>query len=311
MTVTLNTIIEEVKDKIKFEVCCCEELLEVSEVKFKEVNILGIELNGYLKDFKGGQVQIINSKGLKFLAALENSKQETYLSQFFSYNIPVIVFSDDNRPDERFLNLARANHIPILRTELPKWYIVHRLEKKLGELFAPKKDVRGTMMEIFGSGVLITGKSNIGKSECAIDLVQRGHRLIGDDIVEVAKRGDMVLIAKGKFPISHRMELRGIGIVDIVRLFGISAIKEVEKIELIVGLEKWESEKSYERLGIEEKSREILGVSIPYVEIPVAPGRNIALLVEVAAMNFRLRERGIIPAEELEQEVIKSYREEN
>lgn len=307
MEINLDRIIEEIKDKMKIEVCCCEESLKHTGIDFKEVNVLGLELNGYFKDFHEKQIQVIDSKGLKFVSA-QGSKQDDRLSAIFSHDIPAVIFTDGNKPDEKVINLARANNIPILRTELSRQHFIREFERKLEELLAPKIDCRGTMMEILGLGVLISGKSNVGKSECAIDLLQRGHRLIGDDIVEVTKRAENVLIARGKFPISHKMELRGIGIVDVVNLFGISAIKEVEKIELIIELERWDFEKSYERLGIEEKRKEILGVSIPYIEIPVASGRNTAILVEVAVMNYRLRERGIIPAVELDQQVIESYK---
>lgn len=306
MEINLNSVIEEIQDKIKIEVYCCADSLEHLRIDFKEVNVLGLELNGYFEDFRERQVQVIDKKGLKFLS-VQGSEQDSCLAAMLSYDIPAIVFTDGSRPDEKFINLAKANSIPVLRTELSMQYFIREFERKLEESLAPEIDYRGTMMEVFGLGVLISGKSNVGKSECAIDLLQRGHCLIGDDLVEVTKRAERVLIARGKFPIAHKMEIRGIGIVDVVRLFGISAIKEVEKIELIVELEVWDSEKSYERLGIEEKRKEILGVSIPYVEIPVAPGRNTAILVEVAVMNCQLRERGIVPGAELNQQVIESF----
>ncbi|NLB34838.1 MAG: hypothetical protein GX817_03350, partial [Elusimicrobia bacterium] len=183
---------------------------------------------------------------------------------------------------------------------------VQLAEELLDKLLAPSMDYRGTMMEVFGVGILISGKSNVGKSECAMDLLQRGHRLIGDDVVTLTRRSDRILLARGTPPIYHRMELRGIGIVDIVRLMGISAVKDVQKVELIFGLEKWDSKKTYERLGLEEKFQEIMGVKIPYVEVPVAPGRNTAILAEVCAMNYRLRRRGFVAAEELDREVSDS-----
>ncbi len=308
MHVTLKKVIEKVADKLTFETCCAVEYIEVSNIHSECINILALELNGYVEDFQEGQIQIIDNKGLNFLSSLEDSIQDKNLSNMFSCNIPAIIFTDGNVPNARFINLAEANNIPVLMTKETRLGVVKKLERVIEELLSPKIDYRGTMMEVYGLGVLIGGKSNVGKSECAIDLIQRGHRMIGDDLVRVTKRGEKVLVAKGKYPISNKMELRGIGIVDIVRLFGISAIKEIEKIELIVELEKWDMEKSYERLGLEEKRKEILGVTIPYVEIPVAPGRNTAILVEVAVMNYRLRTRGIIPAEELDMQVIESFK---
>lgn len=310
MLVSLNEIISHVKDKIDIELFCCEKRADEKKISSARVNILRLELNGYFEDFPEDPIQIIDAKAIKYFSSIKSSKQDEYLSKIFSYNIPAIVFTDDNIPDERFLNLAKANEIPILKTSASLWGFVQEFERILDELLAPKVDYRGSMLEIFGVGVLITGKSNVGKSECAIDLLQRGHRLIGDDVVEVTARAGRVLIAKGKFPIAHRLELRGIGIVDVIELFGISAVKDVEKIQLVVKLEKWESDKNYERLGLDEKKIDIMGLSVPFIEIPVAPGRNIALLIEVAAMNFRLRKRGIVPAEELEKELLQSYEKE-
>lgn len=307
MTVKLNRFIAGIKDTIKIDICCGEDLIQDVEVSSRNINILGLELNGYLEDFIDGQIQIVDSKGLKFLSSIEEKRRREYLGAIFNYRIPCIIFTDGKKPDDMFFNLAREHDVIVLSTGSSRWEIIHICENKLEELLAPRRDYRGTMMEVFGLGVLISGKSNVGKSECAIDLLKRGHRLIGDDLVEVTKRGNRVLVAKGKYPISHRMELRGIGIIDVVKLYGISSIKEIEKIELIIELEKWDFNKTYERLGIEEKRKEILGISIPYMTIPVAPGRNIAILVEVAVMNFRLRERNIIPAKELEEEVLKSY----
>ena len=196
--------------------------------------------------------------------------------------------------------------LAVMATPLKSREFVRAAEDLLEKLLAPSRDYRGTMMEVFGVGVLIGGKSNVGKSECAIDLLQRGHRLIGDDIVEITKRGERVLLAKGLPPIYHRMELRGIGIVDVVRLMGISAIKDIQKVELLIALEKWHPDKTYDRLGLEQKTREILGVEVPYIEIPVAPGRNTAILIEVCAMNYRLRRRGFIAAEEVDREVMET-----
>jgi len=282
-----------------------EEFAAENEVGDKKINVLGLELVGFIKGLKDGQIQVIDSCGVDFIGGSPEKARES-LAALFSFNIPAVIFTENNNPDQVFLQLCEANRIPVLVTGLDRWEFVRRIEHYLETAFAPKIDYRGTMMEVFGVGVLISGKSNVGKSECAIDLLQRGHRLIGDDIVEITRK-DCVLLAQGKYPISHRMELRGVGIIDIVKLMGISAVKDIEKVELIVELEKWDPGKSYERLGLEEKKREILGIDIPYVQIPVAPGRNIAILVEVSAMNHRLRKKGIIAARELEEEVLRSF----
>jgi HPr kinase/phosphorylase len=308
MGVRLSIIYDKITTQLPLEVFCGRDLMRHSIVESKVINILGLELNGYFENFQEGQIQLIDEKGFTFLMSLNSSKQDKNLSAIFSYNIPAVLFAGGVEPDERFCNIALANNVPILTTRLAPFDFIQEFERELDEFFAPRVDYRGTMMEVFGLGVLISGKSNVGKSESAMDLLQRGHRMIGDDIVEVTRRSNKTLVAKGKYPISHRMELRGIGIVDVVALYGVSAVKEAEKVELIVKLERWEANKTYERLGLEQRYKDILGVSIPYIEIPVAPGRNTAMLVEVAAMNYRLRERGIVPAEELNRQVMESYR---
>ncbi|MFH1414720.1 MAG: HPr(Ser) kinase/phosphatase [Elusimicrobiota bacterium] len=309
MAISLKRLLDRISEKAKLEFFCCENYADMVKIKCNEINILGLELNGYFEGFRDGQMHVVETKGLKFMSSLSPEQQDNIIAELFSHSIPAIIFVEGNEPDKRILHVAEANNVPVLGSSLSSWGFIRETEWMLDDLLAPRKDHKGTMMEVFGVGVLIRGKSNVGKSECAIDLIHRGHRLIGDDIVEIVKRGNRVLVAQGKYPISNKMELRGIGIVDIVRLYGISAVKEVEKVELIVHLEKWDFEKSYERLGIEEKKKDVMGIFVPYVEIPVASGRNTALLVEVAAMNLRLRKRGIIPAKELDEEVIRSYQD--
>jgi HPr kinase/phosphorylase len=305
MSASLALIIKKLQEKI--DILQCDEMPLTGEVvESSEVNVLGLEFSGFTEAFPNKQIQIIDRVGLQFLATLDIQEQDSNIAEVFSYQIPAVIFVETLKPDDRILNLARANNIPVFTTNAKKSDCIKNVGNVLEELLAPKLDHRGTMMEVFGLGVLICGKSNVGKSECAIDLIQRGHRLIGDDIVEITKRGSGVLIAKGKYPIESKMELRGIGVVDIVRMFGVSSIKKMEKVELIIQMERWNIEKSYERLGIDQKYKEILGVPIALVEMPVAPGRNSAIMVEVATMNYRLRERGIIPAKELDNAIISS-----
>ena len=306
--VNLKEIYDKVSTRVELRVYSGEEFITSSEVESSCVHLLSLELAGFMEDFKTGQIQILDNFGIRFLETLTASEKDDHLAKIFSYDIPTLILTDGCEPDRSLVNLCNANQVPLLVTNLKRRDFIQLLEGEMGKIFDPKTDYRGTSMEIYGVGVLITGHSGIGKSECAIDLIKRGHRLIGDDIVEITKRGGSVLLARGKYPISHRMELRGIGIIDIVKLMGISSIKDVQKIDMMVILEKWDPDKSYERLGLDEKVKNILDVSIPCVEIPVAPGRNIAILIEVAAMNYRLRKKGIIPAQELEEEVIESFK---
>lgn len=303
MHIKLSEFIKELQPCLNIGICSAKEFVERNKLTVKDVSTLYLELGGFFETLKSDNLQIINKEGINFFFAQDKAKRADNLSNIFSFNLPAILFTDGVEPDEEFMNLSEANSIPLLKTDVPSSVAVKMIEQKLDEMLSPRISYRGTMLEVYGIGVLLTGKSNIGKSECALELIQRGHRLIGDDMIEITKRSGKVLIASGKFPIAHRMELRGIGIIDIIELFGISAIKELEKIELLINLENWDANKSYERLGIDEKYINIMDIPIPYIELPVSPGRNMAILIEVAAMSCRLRKRGVIPAEELDREL--------
>ncbi len=305
---TLKKVLLSICESVEFTIISGKKNINERTVKFDRVNVLGLELAGFVKTLRPGQLQVIDSNGINYLKSLGATEREKNLKSIFSRKIPAVFFPAGARPDKIFKKVAESYGVPLISADYDRWSFVRMAEAELEDLFAPVIDYRGTMMEVYGVGVLISGKSNVGKSECAIDLLQRGHRMIGDDIIELKRRGSGTLLAGGKYPISNRMELRGIGIVDIVRLFGISAIKEIQRIDLIVELERWNPEKTYDRLGLEEKHREILDVKVPYKEVPVAPGRNTAILVEVSAMNHRLRKKGIVAAQELENEVLECIR---
>ncbi len=310
-TVSLHEVIEKAKRKTEVSILAAGSFVKDKRIGFNRVNILGLELTGFLEYMNPDRIQVLDAAGVKFLKTLRGRDMLENLSEFFSHPIPALVLTDGIELFEDIKNLAEANGVPVLGSGESKWNFIRAFEGELEKLLAPRADVRGTVMDVFGVGVLIEGKSNVGKSECAIDLLKRGHRLVGDDVVDVSCRGSDVLLARGKYPIANRMELRGLGIIDIRELMGIAAVKDIAKIDLIVGLEKWQPGKNYERLGIEEKKKEILGVEVAYVEIPVAPGRNTAILVEVAVMNQNLRRRGIVPARQLDREVIESFKDEH
>ncbi len=307
--VELQKAIEKISFKAEIKLLAGAQFLAQKRVRHSRLNVLGLELNGFFEGMNARRIQVIDRAGFKFLNSLTKKRSYENLSSIFSNPVPALILTGGTLLTKEIENLARANGIPVLGTSLSRWKFVRIMEEELEKLLAPRVDVRGTMLEVFGVGVLIEGKSNVGKSECAIDLLNKGHRLVGDDIVDVTRRGSEVLLARGKYPIAQRMELRGIGIVDIRALMGISAVKDIQKIQLIVGLERWREDKNYERLGLEEKKKEILGVKVAYVEIPVAPGRNTAILVETAALNYRLRRMGIVPARQLDMEVLESFKD--
>lgn len=303
MSLTLSEFVEKAGDSFSLKITDGAEYASAIPVISEEINILGLEMSGYFDELIPSQIQVLSPTGMKYILSKHPDEREKNFLEIFSKGVAGLVLSDGLYPCDELIDIAHRSRMTLMATPHPARDFVRLAEKLLEKTLAPTTDFRGTMMEVFGVGILIGGKSNVGKSECAMDLIQRGHRLIGDDLVKITRRSDKVLLARGTPPIYHRMELRGVGIVDVVRLMGISAIKDVQKVELILGLEKWHPDKDYERLGLEEKFKEILGVRVPYIEIPVAPGRNTAILAEVCAMNYRLRKRGFVAAEELDREV--------
>ncbi|MEA3506208.1 MAG: HPr(Ser) kinase/phosphatase [Elusimicrobiota bacterium] len=287
-----------------------KKFIDEVSVSNDSANILGLELTGFLDRYVEGRIHILSVRGFNYLNSLKKSLKQKNISELFSYDISALIITDGIEAGDNIKKLSEANGVPVFETEEEYPVFIKNINGVLEKLFAPVKDYQGTMMEVFGVGVMLTGKSNVGKSECAIDLLQRGHRMIGDDVVSVTRRGDGVVLVRGKYPIASRMELRGVGIIDIVRLMGISSVEEIKKVELIINLERWIEGKEYERLGIEEKTKKILDVPISYVEVPISPGRNSAIMVEVATMNYRLRRQGIITGSELERQVLEELKNE-
>ncbi len=224
---------------------------------------------------------------------LNNLLEHEDLTEIFDYDIPLFVFSDGGRPSEEFLKKCDENELPVLSFEESvsdlKKYLLTFLEDK----FAPQTVVHGDLIEVFGIGILITGESGIGKSETTLELVQRNHRFITDDMVVIKRMSGNFLFGSGSKIAPYFMEIRGIGIIDIAKLFGVSAVRNKKRVQMEIHLEMWKQEKKYDRIGIIGKTTEILGINIPYVIIPVKPGRNIPSIIETAALNFRLKQLGI------------------
>jgi len=200
--------------------------------------------------------------------------------------------------------------VPVLVSSLPTNVMTARVIKILEDAFAPRTSVHGVLVEVFGVGILIVGKSGVGKSECALELIERGHRLVADDVVDVRSISNSLLIGSGAKLIRHHMEIRGLGIINVKQLFGVGAIRDTKQIQLVVNLEAWDVNKEYDRLGLEETTYSILGVEVPLHTIPVKPGRNIPILIETAAMNFRLTKLGYNTAKEFNRELATYIEEE-
>jgi len=270
-----------------------------NKIQSSRVQKLGMALAGYASYLHPNRLQLVGDSEANYLRALEPEKRWAAIQHLRNSRICCIVITKSFEAPEEILKLSADENIPILRSanfsSIPIAAITEFLEKRL----APLITIHGVLLEVFGLGVLILGPSGIGKSECALELVLKGHRLITDDYVELTRRGIDRLFGEGGKTLKHHMELRGLGIINIRELFGISATGASHTVDFAVRLERWKSDAEYDRLGLERSSVEFLGVPIPLIDMPVAPGRNIATLVEVAARVHLLRQRGHRPSKEI------------
>jgi len=273
------------------------------ELKVPEINRPGLELSGFYENFAFRRIQIFGRGESAFLANLARQGKRDTLEMFFSCEVPCCVFTHQQDPPGDFVELAESSGCAVLQTDLASSEFTTRVIRVLSNIFAPKQSVHGVLVEVFGVGVLIMGDSGVGKSEAALALIERKHRLVADDLVEIRRVGGNLLIGTGTGVSSHHMEIRGLGIINITHLFGVGAIRDKKQIQVAVKLEEWDPKKNYDRIGAEENFTDILGVQVPYLVIPVKPGRNLPILIETAAMNERLKKMGYYSAKEFSRNV--------
>ena len=269
----------------------------------------GLALAGFHEYLQPGRVLVFGESEVRYLDALDTDTLLNVLATAFTHDIPCVLITGGWNPPPQLLAACERFHVPLLRTIVATPAAIAKINVLLENLLAVRQVVHGVLMDILSLGVLITGDSGIGKSECALDLVVRGHRLVADDAVEVRRRGETDLIGTCPELTRHHMEVRGLGVINIRDLFGIAATRVSKRMELVVQLERWDAGRDYDRLGIEENVWELFGVKIPLVHMPVAPGRNLAILVEVAARNQLLRARGLNAARDLAQRLEQQLRE--
>ena len=277
-----------------------------------DLNRPGLALNGFFDNFGSDRLQIFGRGEHAFVDKLTREGVLDNIQELFSRDIPACIFTHGLTPPAEFQSIADEAGCPILQTELVTSEFVMRLIRALGNVFAARETIHATLVEVFGIGVLILGDSGVGKSETALELIERGHRLVADDAVEVRRVAGNILLGQGANPaLGHHMEIRGLGIINITHLFGVGSIRDDKQIQLICQLEVWDSQKAYDRIGAEERTLEILGVATPYLEIPVKPGRNIPIIIETAAMNERLKKMGYYSAREFNQNIMRWLDSEN
>jgi HPr kinase/phosphorylase len=267
------------------------------EIASPDVSSPGLALAGYVGRFMAQRVQVLGETEVTYLASLDPPERERLLQQYLAFPTPCIVVTKAQDLPPPFMELAARAGVPVFRSPLKTAQVYRRLQPVLEELFAPNSTLHGSLADIFGVGVLFTGRSGIGKSECVLDLVERGHRLVADDLVICSRRGNDVLIGRGHDLQRHFMEIRGIGLIDIPAIFGIRAVRQQKRIEVVVNLEEWTEHAAADRTGLDGETVDILGVDLPKITVFLNPGKNITVIAEVIAMNHLLRYSGVNPAE--------------
>jgi HPr kinase/phosphorylase len=275
-----------------------------------EVASPGLALAGYTGRFAPQRLHVMGETEITYLTSLSSGERYRLLANFFSFDLPCVFVTKGLDVPTELLDLAREKGVPVLRSRLKTAEFYRRIKPLVEEAFAPRTTLHGSLADVYGVGLLFIGRSGIGKSECVLDLVERGHRLVADDVVQVTRRGTDILIGRGHELAGHHMEIRGIGLIDVQALFGIRAVRQQKRIEVVVQLEDWETARdTTERTGLAHQTTEVLGVHIPKVVVPLNPGKNITVVSEVVAMMHLLRYAGVDVAAAFNDRLIKRMKE--
>lgn len=275
-----------------------------------DISSPGLVLAGFTARFVPNRLHVLGETEISYLNSLEPDERAQKLGVFFEYELPCVFVTKNQRAPRELLARARERGIPVLRSRLKTAEFYRRIKPFLDEAFAPKTTVHGSLADVYGVGLLFIGRSGIGKSECVLDLVERGHRLVADDVVHITRRGNDVLIGRGHELSHHYMEIRGVGLVDIHSLFGVRAVRQQKRIEVVVQLEDWDERREYDRTGLTRQEKEILEVQLPLVTVPLNPGKNITVIAEVVAMNHLLRYSGVDAAQVFSDRLLQRLREQ-
>lgn len=275
-------------------------------ISVAEVHRAGLTLTGYLKGYADKRLLIFGKVEMEYLDTLSSNVRRDRLKAIFTKEVPAVIIARNYEPFSEMLELCTQEALPLFRVDMPTMNCVSRLTLILNDEFAPVTSQHGTFVEVFDIGVLIEGDSSIGKSETALGLLERGHRLISDDVVRIKRKSDNILIGHGVELTRHHMEIRGIGIINVANLYGAFCVRDQKRIDIIVKLEEWSEKQFYDRLGTEERYCTVLDVNIPYTVLPVKPGRDVVLLLESIALNHRLKKMGYHSAKEFQNRLSQS-----
>jgi HPr kinase/phosphorylase len=300
-TVSLRELMEEFQLE---DVTDCKRIDDIL-ISVADINRPGLQLSGYFEYFGSDRIQIMGKGEMAYLESLSPEERYTRLDEYFKHGFPCLVVARGLEVLPEMIDVGKKYNIPVLRTNDVTSRFLSGLIRYLNVELAPRITKHAVLVEVYGEGILILGESGVGKSETALEIVKRGHRLIADDVVEIRKVSDKTLLGTAPDIIRHLMEIRGVGILDVKNLYGVGSVKIQETVNLVIQLELWDEKKDYDRLGLEEEYIDILGIKVPLLIIPVRPGRNLAIIVEVAAMNNRQKKMGYNAAKALNERVMK------
>lgn len=289
--ITVRTLLRENESRLKLKLICSENGLN-RKITTSELHRPGLALSGFVELFSSDRIQILGNTEVKYLSGLAPDALSRSINRFMEFEIPAIIVSNDNSIPEHLVQAATRRYISIFNSPLSTTSLVHLLGEYLEAKFAPRISIHGSLVDVYGVGMLFTGHSGVGKSEIALDLVERGHRLVADDLVIITRKAEDVIIGSGREITEHIIEIRGVGLIDVRRIFGIRGVRMQKRVEVEVKLVEWEKDKEYERVGLDDNMIEILGVELPQIVLPINPGKNVTVIAETIAMNCLERMHG-------------------
>jgi len=296
-SITVGFLFERNKTRLKMRSVNGEVGFD-KEIHDKNIHRPGLALAGYTELFTYDRVQVVGNTEIRYLQHLSLPERVRAFETIFQFDMPCVIVTNDNQLDEELIRIATERNVPVLQTPIETTKLVYFVSDFLDDQFSPQTVIHGSFMDVYGIGVVLIGRSGIGKSEIALDLVERGHRLVADDVVMITRKGEGILIGSGTDVVKHFMEIRGLGLIDIRSIFGIRSIRFQKRVEIIVELQEWSRDMEYTRTGLDHDNTDVLGVEIPHVRLPIFPGKNITVIVEVIALDYLLKHYGFDAAKE-------------
>ena len=303
-SISVNEFYDKSKRALKLTLRSGESGLE-KRINQLEIHRPGLALTGFVDIFSYERIQVLGNTEIAYLDSLTEKEREVAFNRLTEFEIPCLVITNQNKSFKGLINLCNNHNIPVFRTPVTTTTFVRFIGNFLEDEFAPRTQIHGTLVDVYGIGVLLSGRSGIGKSEIALDLIERGHRLVADDLIAIKRKGDDILIGTANEILEHHIEVRGLGILDVKTMFGIRSIRLQKRVEVEVFLEEWDAKENYERIGLTDAFTEILDIKIPQVRLPIFPGKNITVIIETIAMNSLLKIYGIHPAKEFNKRLLK------